>query len=171
MNESKIYTSEGEIIKIENSEILKLEKKYNKNFFRKISDSIVEKEIYKILKLNYHPNIVNIYNLEGNYIDIELLNTDLSKIDRLHIKHTMLQVKDFLQNLGIIYIDWKYDQIGKDQKNNLKIFDFDASGIINKATLEWILPPPKFYSYNKAISQGITNPFEIDNFSFNQNFR
>ena len=134
-------------------------------------ENVDSSSLYLILKLNYHPNIVNIYNYEKNYIDIELLNTDLSKIDKSDIKNTMLQVKHFLQNLGIIYIDWKYDQIGTDQRGNIKIFDFDGSGIINKENLQWILPPPRFYSYNKAITEGITNPFEIDNFSFNENFK
>lgn len=171
MNESKIYTSEGEILKLENSETLKLEKKYNNYFFRKNSNSIVEIKIYEILKLNYHPNIVSIYGYGKDHVDIEVLDTDLSKTDKVDIKNTMCKVKDFLQNLGIVYIDWKYDQIGIDQKGNIKIFDFDGSGIIDRKTSEWTLIPCSWYSYNKAVTKGITNPIAIDNFSFNDNFK
>ena len=40
----------------------------------------------------------------------------------------MKKVKDFfLQNLGIIYIDWEQDNIGKGEDGNYKLFDFDGS--------------------------------------------
>ena len=91
-------------------------------------------------------------------------------MDYADIRNTLLDIKKHLQNLGIIYIDWKNDQFGIDKDGKLKIFDFDGSGIIDKKTYKWIIKPPPFFSYNKAIKYGITNPLEIDNFSFNDNF-
>jgi hypothetical protein len=43
----------------------------------------------------------------------------------------MSNVKDFLQGLGIMYVDWKLDNIGKSLiDGKYKLFDFDASGLV-----------------------------------------
>ena len=78
----------------------------------------------------------------------------------------MKKVKDYLQSLGIMYIDWKIDQIGISKDGKYKLFDFDVSGLIDLKTNEWIVEPLHFWSYNKAIDNGCTTPQEIDNFSF-----
>ena len=164
MNKSKIYNLEGEIL-------LSEELYENKVFFRKMCDSIVEIKIYEILKLNPHPNIVEVYRYNNRYVDIELLDTDLIGVEPLDIKNTMNEVKKYLQKLGIVYIDWKDEQIGINKEGKLKLFDFDGSGIIDPGSLKWIIPPRKYFSYNKAIEKGIIKPLEIDDFAFNENFK
>lgn len=42
---------------------------------------------------------------------MELLRTD-QKVDTYKLFQSMKSVKDFLQSIGIFYIDWKLDQIG-----------------------------------------------------------
>ena len=164
MNKSKIYNFSGDILL--SDEVYK-----NQFFFRKMTNSIVEIKIYEMLKSNPHPNIVEVYRFNDRSVDIELLDTDLIKIDPLDIKNTMNGVKKYLQKLGIVYIDWKEDQIGISKEGKLKLFDFDGSGIIDPKSFEWIIRPPKYYSYNKAIEKGIIKPLEIDNFTFNENFK
>jgi serine/threonine protein kinase len=39
-----------------------------------------------------------------------------------------LLAKNHLQTLGIMYIDWKPDNIGIDPDGKYKLFDFDLSG-------------------------------------------
>ena len=75
-----------------------------------------------------------------------------------------------LHKLGIMYIDWKPDNIGIDENGNLKLFDFDLSGLINLDTKEWQEEPQRFYSYSKAIQAGNILPEEIDNYAFDLGF-
>ena len=163
MINSKIYNFDGEIEKIDT--------KFNDlYFFRKMTKYENEIKIYKILQKNNHPNIVDIYRFGIKCVDIEILNTNMIDIDYIDIRNILLNIKDHLQNLGIVYIDWKDDQFGIDKDGKLKLFDFDCSGIIDKNTYKWVVEPPKFFAYNKAIEYGIKDPLEIDNFSFNDNF-
>jgi hypothetical protein len=53
----------------------------------------------------------------------------------------MYKAKDFLQSLGIMYMDWKFDNIGRSKDGLYKLFDFDSSGLINTTTSEWLLEP------------------------------
>jgi hypothetical protein len=87
----------------------------------------------------------------------------------IEIQQTMSKVKDFLQSLGIIYVDWKYDNLGKSLNGAYKLFDFDASGLIDLTSKEWILKPQHYWSYNEAIKNGALTPKEIDDWSFNYN--
>ena len=122
----------------------------------------VEKSIVNILMKNPHPNIVKFFKITNSYVDMEELNTKDVNIDEA-IK-VMIGVKDFLQSLGIAYIDWKIDNIGKDKYGIYKLFDFDVSGIFNNN--DWLVKPVEFFNYKKAIKNGYTSPKEIDNFSF-----
>jgi hypothetical protein len=62
---------------------------------------------------NPHPNIVTYYDVNHRYLDMEELDTPHSnenfynnlKNDKDEILEVMMEVKDFLQNLGIMYID------------------------------------------------------------------
>ncbi len=105
-----------------------------------------ENEIVKILMENPHPNIVRYFNVNREYVDMELLTTE--NIELGQVVEVMEDVKRFLQSLGIMYIDWKLDNIGRDKKGTYKLFDFDASGIADKG--KWIIEPPLYYSYKKA---------------------
>jgi serine/threonine protein kinase len=80
-------------------------------------------------------------------------------------------VKDYLQSLGIMYIDWKPDNIGIDKDGTVKLFDFDVSGLIDVNTGEWIIEPRTAYSYREAVNADLKNPIEIDNYAFNSGFK
>ena len=137
----------------------------------------VERTIVKILMEHSHPNIVNYYELSDDYITMEQVNSEksnplykpMTNEEIIEIQQTMSKVKDFLQSLGIMYVDWKYDNLGKSLDGAYKLFDFDASGLIDLTSKEWILKPQHYWSYNEAIKNGALTPKEIDDWSFNYN--
>ena len=137
----------------------------------------VERTIIKILMEHSHPNIVNYYELSDDYITMEQVNSEksnplykpMTNEEIIEIQQTMSKVKDFLQSLGIMYVDWKYDNLGKSLDGAYKLFDFDASGLIDLTSKEWILKPQHYWSYNEAIKNGALTPKEIDDWSFNYN--
>jgi hypothetical protein len=154
-----------------------------KPFFRKVfyydkTSSDIEKKtrleqaaeaeiaIVNILMNNPYPNIATYYQVNKDYVEMEELDTS-SKKNQTEIMETMTNVKDFLQSLGIMYIDWKDDNIGIAKDGTYKLFDFDVSGLIDLKTNQWIVEPLKFWSYNKAIENGCQTPKEIDDFAFN----
>lgn len=152
---SKVYTIDGEI--------LVLDYKFNGlPVFRKMNNSPVEKIIANMLLGHKFPNIVNIYSVTQTYIDMELLDTQ-SSIN----KKAMIEAKNDLQSLGIMYIDWKQDNIGVSVEGVSKLFDFDVSGLVDINNPDkWLIQPPKYYAYKKAIDSGAITPKEIDNAAF-----
>ena len=167
---SKQYNLDGTFSYIE-------DKYQDKSIFRKISKSKAELEIIKILiNKSNNKNIATYYriiihNSPIAYIDAELLlDINLTKLTNQEIKQIMSNVKTYLQSLGIIYIDWKPDNIGIGMNGELKLFDFDCSGLIDINTGKWIIKPVKFHSYRKAISLGAKTPIEIDNCAFDFGF-
>jgi len=184
LTKSTIYNMSNDTT--ENSE----ETYNNKPFFRKngapyrsISQAYskhVETTIVKILMDHPHINIVNYYEINDDYITMEQVSSaksdpsffeegPLSYEEIIEIQQTMRKVKDYLQSLGIMYIDWKYDNLGKSLDGNYKLFDFDASGLIDLQSNEWILKPQHYWSYNEAVKNGAKTPKEIDDWSFNYN--
>ena len=126
-----------------------------------------ELKICHILSKLKHNNIVKIYRIGVNFIDMELLSIIPDNTNNLiEIKEKMFNLKIYLQSAGIMYIDWKLDNIGLDKDNNYKLFDFDGSGIINTTTNQWINEPNYYYLFRKAIELGIRCPIEIDNWTF-----
>jgi serine/threonine protein kinase len=160
---STIYTITGQF---ENSE----EKSNDRFFFRKCLplDDFIEYKIAKILLENPEKsiNIVEYYRIDPKYIDMEKLNTEIL-IDS-SCRYNLRRLKDFLHGLGIMYIDWKSDNFGMDNRGNIKLFDFDCSGIIDTKTNEWIFEPPKYFNYKNAIENGMRTPKEIDNYCFDK---
>ena len=165
--------------------LIKDELRNNEPFFRKFYPPLdsVDKEhieiseneinIIQILMNNSpHPNIVKYYEVNSHYADMELLDIKINlKRDKRDIIETMNNVKSFLQNLGIMYIDWKFDNIGYSKKDKVyKLFDFDLSGVIDLETNEWIIEPRKSWAYNNAIKNKKRTPQQIDHYSFNQCF-
>ena len=89
-----------------------------KPFFRKLypkkikSDDTrhIEKQIVEILMKNPHKNIVTFYDVNNRYLDMEELDSphsntefyDNFKDETPIIKKVMIEVKDFLQKLGIM---------------------------------------------------------------------
>jgi len=163
-------------------ELTETDETYNgEPFFRKMfyySNPPTEKQkkfveaeynIVKILMLNpfKNKNIANYFFINNIYVDMEELNVNNIKIEE--IIEPMKEVKNFLQNLGIMYIDWKIDNIGIDKNGIYKLFDFDASGLINVETQKWIIEPINSFSYKEAIKNGCKTPKEIDDWSFKFN--
>ena len=162
----RIYTAEGDITEDPKTLI------DGKDFFRKMTPTRAynkgEKEICEILMKHPHKNIVKIYDVTDKYIDMELVNTDLIKVSMSKLQKDMMEVKTFLQELGIMYIDWKLDNIGIGNDGELKLFDFDVSGLYKG---EWIIKPPEFWAYNNAVEHGMKTPVEIDNYAFKEGIR
>ena len=127
----------------------------------------IEIEISRILIEKSFPNIVTFYEINNNYIEMEELDME-TKLKPEKLKETMGKVKDLLQSVGIMYIDWKIDNIGISKDGTYKLFDFDVSGLVNLKTNNWIIKPLEYWSYNTAIENGCTTPKEIDDYSFNR---
>jgi len=124
-----------------------------------------ENAIVNILINKPFPNIVNFYAINKDYVEMEELDISTEK-DKTKLIETMSNVKDFLQSIGIMYIDWKPDNIGISKDGTYKLFDFDASGVVDLKTNKWIVKPLEYWSYRKAIEQGFKIPQQIDDFSF-----
>jgi len=153
-----------------------------KPFFRKVfyydsTNSDIEKKIrlakaakaeiaiVNILMNNPNPNIATYYKVNKDYVEMEELDIQTEK-DKAKVIESMQKVKDFLQSLGIMYIDWKPDNIGISKDGTYKLFDFDVSGLIDLNTNKWIVKPLEYWSYNKAIENGCETPQQIDDFAF-----
>ena len=140
----------------------------------------LETSIVQILMDHPHPNIVNYYDITDDYITMEQVITQKSDPsyvgleptsydDLIEIQQVMAKVKDHLQGLGIMYIDWKFDNLAKSEDGTYKLFDFDASGLIDLLSKECILEPQHYWNYNEAIKNGCITPKEIDDWGFNYN--
>ena len=188
MNKSDTLLSKSTIYNMNNDTTTTSDETYNDRlFFRKLGapynskahiySNHVEKTIIKILMEHSHPNIVTYYELSDDYITMEQVNSEksnplykpMTNEEIIETQQVMAKVKDFLQDLGIMYIDWKFDNLGKSVDGTYKLFDFDASGLIDLASNEWILKPQHYWSYNEAIKNGALTPKEIDDWSFNYN--
>lgn len=161
---SKIYNSNGDLLKLN-------EKINGLTFFRKefYVDSANERDIVRMIKRNDFKNVVKIYNVDYKFYDSELVETPINltnnNID--NILSDMSNAKFELQKKGIIYIDWKLDNVGFSQSDNVyKLFDFDSSGIISVNCNEWIKPPPHRWLYKNAFKKGHSLPLDIDNDCF-----
>ena len=164
MGGMRMYTEDGDIT--EDPNIL-LD---GKEFFRKMTPdrdyNKGQKEICELLMKHPHKNIVKMYAVTKKYIDMELLNIRLHKVDMKKLQKDMMEVKTFLQSLGVMYIDWKLDNIGIGNDGEFKLFDFDVSGLID-TNKKWIIKPPTdFWAYNNAVENGMKTPVDIDNYAF-----
>ena len=136
------------------------------DFFRKMTYCKRETEICELLMKNPHQNIVKIYGVTQDYIDMELLETNIPEEHMCKVKDVMIEVKTYLQKIGIMYIDWKLDNICISDDGQFNLFDYDVSGLIDIETREWRKEPPKFWSYNEAVKNGMKTPTDIDNYAF-----
>jgi hypothetical protein len=133
-------------------------------FFRKSTYSVVEKLIAKTLMRHPHPNIVQIYRVDGYMVDMELVKP-IGRLNPVRLWRQMDSARKHLQRFGIMYIDWKLDNIGVDRYGNYKLFDFDVSGIAEIDRPEWRVDPLKYYIYQKAAKM-YAEPQMIDNYAF-----
>lgn len=154
---SIMYDADGEFHGIKNTY-------NNKPLFRKMKPDDNEKLVARILQVYPHPNIVNIYHVCDDYIDMELLSTDDDKynvqdVERAHahmLKHC------------IVYVDWKPDNYGTDLNGITKVYDFDSAGIFDKMTDTWVYHPPANYSMRHATAAGHNKPTDVDKYTFDE---
>jgi hypothetical protein len=159
-----------------------------KPFFRKVFDIDPEDAIneFKIITIlmgdeSYpHPNIVKYYEVNPfDNIDMEELIT-YSTDEDYHYNYilkkeelekqiaSMKKVKDYLQSIGIMYLDWKFDNIGKSKTDgNYKLFDFDHSGWIDIDTNEWLAYPGEFIKSFSGLERKLS-PKELDDWAFDR---
>ena len=124
-----------------------------------------EIQICNVLIKHRLPNVVNIYEVTSDHIDMELL--DVKSVNYEEARCSMHQAKEQLESVGIMYMDWKLDNVGKNKEGIYKVFDFDISGLIDlKNPTEWLVSPLKYYSYKRATEEGAKTPIEIDNYAF-----
>jgi hypothetical protein len=136
-------------------------------FFRK-QTNYREIEIASLIRKHPHPNIVTFYTIspKHRYIDMEMLDTS-KKLPKHKVLEVLRDVKDHLQSLGVMYIDWKVDQVGVSKDNTIKLFDFDLSALIDTKTNKWLINATEFsWSAYQAEARGITDPYEMDNYAF-----
>jgi len=128
--------------------------------------SQIECEIYKILKDNPQPNVVTVYNITDDYVDIELLDTYIK--NNTKAIESADNAKTQLQKCNIMYIDWKFDNIGIATDGTYKLFDFDVSGIVKKGNpTKWKMKPLEYFTYKKIVANDKDlTPIEIDNKAF-----
>lgn len=168
LQSSKIYTKQGEILD------LPTPKEEPPIFRKEFYYSNHEKYIAKLLLQSKLEHVVSVKQVNTEYYDAELLDTFIShpttqitKQNKAKIMEDMHLAKKEMQECGIMYIDWKLDNIGMDSRGTYKIFDFDCSGFANMAENTWILTPPSGWLYNtvKKTNMDMT-PIEIDNACF-----
>ena len=171
-------TRRGGSKQYKNGNITNLNEKFQGlNFFRKYGTAnSTEERIAAILKENPHPNIVKIYDISNNYIDIEEVKPTnhlrKNKYKQADLIAAATAAKTHLQKLHIMYIDWKPDNRGVDVSGNFKLYDFDASGITTADNKEWVKKyrPAPYWSFLQARAHNLTDPTAIDDFAFYINF-
>ena len=166
-----IYNKKGNSRILTDTDIEPFEKLYNGNsLFRKMLYEYKynnEYHVYELLLQNKaHSNIVNIYKLGHNYVDIELLDIEYKLTYK--IINIMKGVKKYLHSIGVIYLDWREDNFGLSIDGNIKIFDFNSAGILDNNG-NWIKKPPLHYHYSRTLDIGITDPYKIDDYIFWKN--
>lgn len=142
-----------------------------KYYFRKVGPSTLEYKIADIISKKPHPNIVIFFVINTISLDMEILNTEYkisNEAQALKLITDMKNARNHLLSNGIAYIDWKLDNIGWSEEDQVfKLFDFNVSGIYDIKTSRWINEPEKYYAYNLAVKNNITDPIGIDSFNFN----
>lgn len=135
--------------------------------FRKYTDSQVELEIARRLQALPHPHIVDIYAVGDDHYDMEILTMpvwaeDVGLMDAADAavwRSSMCAAKEWLQGLGIAYIDWHTGNVGWSAAGTLKLFDFDSSALEG-----W--PIPECRLFREAVAAGCRGPREIDDWAW-----
>ena len=150
---SFIYTLEGEIREIDAFY-------QGKRFFQKNITGYTSNnnELYIASQLLLHPiaNVVNVLEivlLEPLHVKYELLDITKKWDDVSIVKRDISYALRNLNQLNIIYIDLKSDNIGNSHTDKQwKLFDFDCSGVTMDNQNKWFKYPPEYYNYKYIIS-------------------
>ena len=136
-------------------------------YFHKPTTDPNELKIARLIKRNPHPHIVKIYRVGENYVDMELVNVYVSKGACLEQEDGLRRAKDHMHRYGIVYLDWKADNMGRGEDGRIKLYDFDMSGLLRRGTNNWNRPPTyKGYLFRQAENAGQVRPISIDNWIF-----
>lgn len=137
-------------------------KQTQSNVYRKENPNSIEKYIASLVKSNPHPNIVTVYEVTDDYIDMEKLDTNCGdyNADDLHKARSY-----FLEN-NIAYLDWTEDNFGKDSKGTTKVYDFNFCGLMNSDKESWRVEPWPGRVYIDSKNAGCRKPSEFESYSF-----
>ena len=149
-------------------------------FFRKeidVEDGEREKQIARIIKAHKLANVVDIYDISTSYIDMEMLDINSNMKELGDMKTDIRNAIAQLNSVGVIYIDLKRDNIGYSHTDGKwKIFDFDASGIVDAGDdTVWLMEPPNYYMYKKSSPNRLSSGFKqlerviLEEFLHNEN--
>lgn len=146
----------------EKGEFYSIPDTYNgKVLFRKMRPVEIEQKVARIVQAHPHPNVVTIYHVCDDYIDMELVTTFNE-----HRTHDIERAHAYFTKHNIVYMDWKPDNFGLDQYGITKVYDFDAAGIMDPLSDTWVHEPRQYYSYRQAIDAGCETPRAVDTFTF-----
>ena len=163
-------------------QILYSSEKFNgKDFFEKRTGFVEATIVNELLQYPPHPNIV-VYNyvkkLDTDYnVSMEEIRPINDSIDDRTIVLALTRAKQYLQSIGIAYIDWKFGNVGINEDDTVQLFDFDFSGLMvgNK----WLRRDG--YTFKPRVGFNLTNalvycyeddrpltPTNIDDAAFNR---
>lgn len=126
--------------------------------FCKHTTSPAELAIARRIRDNPHHSIVTVYDVAGTCVYMEHLDTDAAR----ELDPTVLLTSIYgstaahLRALGVVYVDWKPDNIGISQDTGLpKLFDFNMSGVVDpKDPTKWELEPDRGFALRMLEEQG-----------------
>jgi hypothetical protein len=147
-------TPEGDLVSIPNTH-------NGRPIFRKESPSDAELAIAAIIKAHPHPNIINIFTISDDYIDMELLSDDVDYVHPLDKYRAHTHFKKH----GIVLVDWDKSSWGTDVYGFPKVQNFELSGLMDKTTGAWIYAPKMSRTYAGAIADGRINPVDVDEYT------
>jgi mannose-6-phosphate isomerase-like protein (cupin superfamily) len=122
-----------------------------KSFFRKTCAGVDERneaDICRILMAHPQKNVVDVYGVTDDYIDLQNLDPIRDASEMIAAKHDVANGLIQLHALDIAYIDLKHDNVGYDTVARCyKIFDFNASGRMTPNHQTWIQKPPEYWQW------------------------
>jgi hypothetical protein len=132
------------------------------NVYRKPNPNNIEKYIASVVKSNPHPNIVTVYEVNDDYIEMEKLTTNCGGYSEDDLNNARMY---FMSN-NIAYLDWTEDNFGKDAQGKTKVYDFNFSGLMNSDKASWRVEPWPGRVYIDSKNAGCKTPIEFEEYSF-----
>jgi hypothetical protein len=142
--------------------VISIEETYNgRPIFRKTCPSDIEKRICRLIQSFPHPNVVEVFHVCDEYIDMELLDVDYV-INRQDLE----RAHSYFLKHNIVYLEWEPDNCGTDHNGVTKVFDFGGAGISDAN--QWLIFPRHGYALRKASDADLYNPRDVDAFAFKE---